>query len=72
MIKLLPKMATTEAFGGYFCRVMLRASLSESDPKETSSRNNLCLYWPVMPIKASVLVTGGGFHLPVSASDFGA
>ena len=29
-------------------------------------------YLPPIPKKASVFVTGGGFHLPVSASDFGA
>jgi hypothetical protein len=32
----------------------------------------LDFYWPVMPMKASVFVTGGGFHLPVSTSDLGA
>ena len=29
-------------------------------------------YCPVRPMKASVFVTGGGFHLPVSTSDLGA
>src|SRR6185436_10586063 len=29
-------------------------------------------YWPVRPIRESDFTTGGGFHLPVSASDFGA
>jgi hypothetical protein len=53
--------------------VSLVARKSGSTPAPKRRRAvNLYLYWADKPTVVCDLTTGGGFHLPVSASDFGA
>ena len=53
-----------------FIRVHSRFKLTA--PRQTPNAERSPNYCVVSAGRSGILVTGGGFHLPVSASDFGA